>query len=72
MRKRSKLEDDFWRHLEQHGKTVKTQAQYMRVVRRFLRHVGDKRPDRISESCVKEFFHGWAGREIMRRSSTSS
>jgi Phage integrase, N-terminal SAM-like domain len=49
---------DFKQHLIIAGKSEVTIEEYLRTVRRFLRHVGNERPERISEELTRSFFAG--------------
>lgn len=46
----------FKKHLLAAGKSKITADEYLNVVRRFLRHVGNERLDRISEELTRSFF----------------
>jgi hypothetical protein len=51
----NKLED-FRKHLEAGGRSKESARAYVAVVRRFLKHVGTDRPERISEEAARSFF----------------
>jgi hypothetical protein len=48
----------FKQHLITTGKSKTTVYNYLIVVRRFLKHVGNERVDRISEELTRTFFSG--------------
>ena len=54
------LERAFALHLGKAGAEPRTVDQYLRTVRRFLKHVGENRVDRISEELTRAFFAGKA------------
>jgi hypothetical protein len=46
---------DFELHLKESGKTPTTVCNYARLVRQFLKFVGNESPERISEDLVRAF-----------------
>src|SRR6266536_1333630 len=48
--------EDFKQHLIASGKLKSTVETYISAVRRFLKHVGNERLDRISVEIVRSFF----------------
>jgi len=52
---------EFRKHLEAAGKSKLTVKQTMKIVRRFLRHAGDTRLERLSEEVTRAFFDGYNG-----------
>jgi len=58
--------DDFEQHLIAAGKSKSTIKVTMNIVRRFLRHAGDTRLDRLSEEAARAFFDGLEGQTRMQ------
>src|SRR6478672_3873464 len=48
--------DDFRAHLLAEGKSAGTARQYVSLVRRFLKHVGETRVERITEEMARAYF----------------
>src|SRR5688572_5410082 len=59
--KNETLLKDFKQHLKAQGKTPLTIGAMMSCVRRFLRHVGDQRLDRLSGDVTRSFFDDFKG-----------
>ena len=53
-----RLLDDFELYLKNSGKAPETVRVCMRVVRAFLKHIGDTRLDRLGEDLTRSFFAG--------------
>ena len=63
---RTPIEANFKQHLIAAGKAKDTVNVYMATVRRFLKHVGNERIDRISEEVTRSFFAGIKDRGTRR------
>ena len=61
---------DFELHLKESGKTPTTVCNYARLVRQFLKFVGNESPERISEDLVRAFFNGIANCKTKREYAT--
>src|SRR6476469_7642557 len=48
--------DDFRAHLLAEGKSAGTARQYVSLVRRFLKHIGETRVERITEEMARAYF----------------
>src|SRR4051812_16045655 len=59
--KNEALLDDFKQSLIAAGKSKSTIKATMNIIRRFLRHVGDTRLDRLTEEVTRAFFDGYEG-----------
>src|SRR5438067_1104557 len=64
--------DDYRAHLIAAGKTKQTVWNYILMVRRFLKHVGDDRLDRLSEERSRAFFADLKGQNRMQYSMVVS
>jgi hypothetical protein len=59
--KNEALIEDFKQSLIAAGKSKLTVKQTMEIVRRFLRHAGDTRLERVSEDLARAFFERYTG-----------
>jgi hypothetical protein len=48
--------DDFSAHLLAEGKSAGTVQTYLKIVRHFLKHIGETRVERISEEMARSYF----------------
>ncbi len=60
---RTSIESEFRKHLKAAGVKSKTRWTYMAIVRKFLKHIGDTRLERLSEELTRAFFHGLKGKD---------
>jgi hypothetical protein len=56
------LLQDFTKHLKAQGKSPSTIKEYRKIVRRFVKHIGNERLDRLSEDRTRSFFAGVKGK----------
>ena len=59
--KNETLLEDFREHLKAKGRTAGTISQRIGLVRRFLKHCGDTRIDRLTEHDTRSFFDKFKG-----------
>ena len=67
---RTPIEAEFRKHLKAAGVKPNTRWKYMGIVRRFLKHIGDTRLERLSEDLTRSFFDGSKGTD--RKTSASA
>ena len=60
---RTPIEAEFRKHLKASGVKSETRWRYMLIVRRFLKHIGDTRLERLSEDLTRSFFDGSKGKD---------
>src|SRR3989442_2562552 len=60
---KSPIEAEFRKHLKASGVKSETRWRYMLIVRRFLKHIGDTRLERLSEDLTRSFFDGLKGKD---------